>query len=607
MDDGTILVILDNPRNRTLLEEWLSQYHPVVVADDLDDRGGAHALCILDGPALDRLWTRVQACKEAEAPTFWPVLLVTTRKDLRLVTRHLWKTVDDLILTPIEKVELQARVEILLRARRLSVELHRHYRRLVESARDILFRFELAPHPRLTYVSPAVENILGYTPEELCSRPEMLLDIVHPDDRADLARALRGEVLVETPRLWRWVARDGRVVWTEQHRVAVRDSQGRPVAIVGVARDVTERVLAGERLRILHAIDRALLDEEPPEAIGRLALERLAALVPFDLGGVWRLEEERAVPVAVWPQEEGVDAEPVPLVEIADVVEHLEREGVYRLDDVETLPPTSPQTALARRLSTRSVLAAALRARETFQGAMVLLARRPAAFTEADAAILREVADQVAIALYQADLRSALEQYTRHLEEMVEQRTRELARSEALYRQLAENPLAGVWMADENGVFTFINRRITEMSGYTPEDVIGKMTMLDVIAPEMREWLMKRMAAHRAGQLVADVVEAVLVRKDGSRFVTLNAPATLYDPETGEFKGFLGIMIDISERKRLEDELSAQMEEYRRLVRLMADREVRMAELKEVIRQLREQLIEAGLTPVADDPLRSEG
>jgi len=60
---------------------------------------------------------------------------------------------------------------------------------------------------------------------------------------------------------------------------------------------------------------------------------------------------------------------------------------------------------------------------------------------------------------------------------------------------------------------------------------------------------------------------------------------------------------DITERVRAEEELRKQAAELKRLVNLMAGREVRMAELKDVIRQLRAQLEEAGLAPVADDPL----
>lgn len=55
---------------------------------------------------------------------------------------------------------------------------------------------------------------------------------------------------------------------------------------------------------------------------------------------------------------------------------------------------------------------------------------------------------------------------------------------------------------------------------------------------------------------------------------------------------------------RFEEELVRERTaELRRMVNLMAGREVRMAELKDVIRQLRSQLEEVGLTPVADDPL----
>ena len=43
------------------------------------------------------------------------------------MTRHLWRTIDEVVLRPIEKVELQARTEVLLRARGLSVALQRRH------------------------------------------------------------------------------------------------------------------------------------------------------------------------------------------------------------------------------------------------------------------------------------------------------------------------------------------------------------------------------------------------------------------------------------------------------------------------------------------------
>jgi PAS domain S-box-containing protein len=57
--------------------------------------------------------------------------------------------------------------------------------------------------------------------------------------------------------------------------------------------------------------------------------------------------------------------------------------------------------------------------------------------------------------------------------------------------------------------------------------------------------------------------------------------------------------------EELEQRVAERTAELRRLVNAMAGREVRMAELKEVIRQLRAQLLEAGLIPVSDDPLEA--
>jgi GAF domain-containing protein len=54
----------------------------------------------------------------------------------------------------------------------------------------------------------------------------------------------------------------------------------------------------------------------------------------------------------------------------------------------------------------------------------------------------------------------------------------------------------------------------------------------------------------------------------------------------------------------LEERVRERTAELRKMVNLMAGRELRMAELKGVIRDLRQQLLDAGMTPVADDPLK---
>ena len=122
-----ILLLIDHQQNRRLLADWLERTYQVVLPKADGALQQPFDLAILDGPALDRLWDQVRARKQSEEPLLLPVLLLTSRQGIDLVTRHLWRTIDEVVLRPIEKVELQARVEILLRARRQSVALQRRH------------------------------------------------------------------------------------------------------------------------------------------------------------------------------------------------------------------------------------------------------------------------------------------------------------------------------------------------------------------------------------------------------------------------------------------------------------------------------------------------
>jgi len=118
-----ILLLLENSKNADLLAEWLGTRYEVVLPRGAHGLNRPFDLCLVDGPTLDRIWKQVEPRKVVEQPVFLPFVLVTSRRDVDMVTRHLWQATDELILAPIEKVGLQARVEVLLRARRLSLEL----------------------------------------------------------------------------------------------------------------------------------------------------------------------------------------------------------------------------------------------------------------------------------------------------------------------------------------------------------------------------------------------------------------------------------------------------------------------------------------------------
>ena len=136
-----ILVYLDHVQNRHLLVEWLRGQHRVLLPQGGDRLADPCDLVIVDGPALGRLHREVRARKLDEMPLLLPVLLVTPRREAGLAPRQLWETVDEIIATPIDKAEFDARLRVLLRGRQLSVDL-----KLANDAR--LYR--LARHDALT-------------------------------------------------------------------------------------------------------------------------------------------------------------------------------------------------------------------------------------------------------------------------------------------------------------------------------------------------------------------------------------------------------------------------------------------------------------------------
>jgi signal transduction histidine kinase len=118
-----ILLLLDQKENQHLLREELADRYDVLEGGTDADLEQDFDLCVVDGRTLDRLWECIGRRKAREQPILLPVLLVTSRPDVKMITRHVWRSVDELIITPIEKAELWARIQILLRARSLSLAL----------------------------------------------------------------------------------------------------------------------------------------------------------------------------------------------------------------------------------------------------------------------------------------------------------------------------------------------------------------------------------------------------------------------------------------------------------------------------------------------------
>ncbi len=127
------------------------------------------------------------------------------------------------------------------------------YRLLAESANELIWAVDL--HGSVTYLSPSVTRLRGYSPEETLTFnwEERVAPGYGPTAVAVLQNALAavraGEPLDPGPYVFPQVHKSGALLWTETTLSPMVDGEGRPVGVRGTTRDITKRQQALEALR----------------------------------------------------------------------------------------------------------------------------------------------------------------------------------------------------------------------------------------------------------------------------------------------------------------------------------------------------------------------
>jgi PAS domain S-box-containing protein len=173
-------------------------------------------------------------------------------------------------------------------------------------------------------------------------------------------------------------------------------------------------------------------------------------------------------------------------------------------------------------------------------------------FTEADQELLSLFANHAAVAVENARLVEQERRHTTELEQLVFERTKNLAASERRFRELADLLPQSVFEIDEKGNFMFLNRSGLASTGYTEDDIRMGLNALQVFAPQDRERAKQNISRVLAGEDLGGT-EYLALRRDASTFPVLIHSTRI--TRSGKSVGLRGIVIDITERKRMEEAL----------------------------------------------------
>jgi len=375
------------------------------------------------------------------------------------------------------------------------------------------------------YISPQLEAVLGFTPEEWLADEDSWGIHVHPEDRVEAERVLDQARVEGGPGTaeYRMVAKDGRVVWIRENSVLIRDEAGNPEFWQGVMLDITRRKEAEEALR-------------EAEAKYRTLVEAIPAITYIDVAS----DTANSPTIYISPQ-----VEPIlgysPEEWMADP--ELWMSSLHPDDRERVLETDRASFGNESRVSLEYRLIAR-------DGRVVWI--------QDESAI---VADEDGVPRFEQGV--MLDITARKEAE------RAVAEAEAKYRALVERIPAIVYMGEfgEEGDWLYISPQIERVLGYTPEEWLthphpmGSFTHPEDIAGFRRE-------EERAyGRGDAFHAEYRIRSKDGRWVWILDEAAPVLD-ESGRVLFMQGVMYDTTDRKQAEEELARALEKLRALDRL---------------------------------------
>jgi PAS domain S-box-containing protein len=490
-----------------------------------DDQSGAHALFAQLRQNWERPLSGVVRCRHGDGGY----------RDIEVIAVNRQRDPD------VGAIVAHAR-DVTARAHALSrlEQSEDRYRALVEQLPCVAYTATLDEPTAVLYVSPQIEALLGYTPEEFRRNEGIWPEGIHREDCERVLAELRACRATGRPFAseYRFLRRDGRAVWLRDEGTVVPGTTGQPLCLHGVMQDITDRKRA----------ERQLADAQALARVGSWEWDIVADRV------TWSDEHYRIF--GLEPQ-----AHPITLPMILKQVHPADRAAVegYAADVRRGIRRSAIEYRILCVDGSERVLEAWGKTEVDQAGRAVRMFGTVQDITE------RRRADET------------------------------LRRTQREFRDIFELAAVGVFRSTRDGRILLANPAFARLLGYdTPAELAALDLARDVyVNSEEREALIAQY--ERASS--SWTVELQWKKRDGTQFwVLLSAHAVLDD--TGRAQYFEAFVQDITDRRRSQQELKQSRQRLQALAARLE--EVREQERKVMAREIHDELGQ-GLTALRMD------
>ncbi|MEE8546996.1 MAG: PAS domain S-box protein, partial [bacterium] len=398
-------------------------------------------------------------------------------------------------------------------------ESERRYRLLADNVTDVIWTLDMDLNR--TYLSPSVIRLRGYSVEELLEMP--LSESMTEESFNNVRRVLMKELALEgkpgqdpfrsrTLEL-EFLCKDGPNIWGEVMTSFLRDESGMAIGILGVTREITERVKTREALRDSEERYRQMFERNPLPMmiIDTESLEFLNVnTATVEHYGYSRDEFLNMTIKDIRPTE---DVEAI-VDYISNIGPGIDHQGIWK-----------------HKKKDGSIIFVDITSHDMVYGGL-----------RARVGLCNDVTEQLTA-------------------------QRALSESEERYRTLVEKGMVGVYLI-QDGLFVYVNNKLAEIFGYTSDELVDKKGPENLVLPEDWPIVKENIRLRIDGEIESVNYDFKGMKKDGTAIqVEVHGSAIEYQGKLA----VLGTLQDITERMRSEKALRESEERFRTAFRTSPD------------------------------------